>query len=200
MEAFSDAAHDRYRSLVEHPDLIPYYLTLDPGRRARGDEHRLPTVAPSGWRWRSERLAGHSLGVWLDPIPPDHPRLVRGRHRSRRGRRPSMAKPWPTWPSDFLYLQTFLANVEMTLAKTDLSIAERYVAAWSPPSTTISSIVIKEEYELTVTEVTKLTGREILGSNPLLARTLEVRNIYLDPINYLQISLLGAEAASKDPN
>jgi phosphoenolpyruvate carboxylase len=50
--------------------------------------------------------------------------------------------------------------------------------------------VIDDEYRLTVDEVSRLTDRAVLGSNPVLARTLEVRNIYLDPINYMQVSLL----------
>ncbi|HJQ96069.1 MAG TPA: phosphoenolpyruvate carboxylase, partial [Acidimicrobiia bacterium] len=57
---------------------------------------------------------------------------------------------------------------------------------------------ITAEYELTISQVSKLNGREILGSNPLLARTLEVRNIYLDPINYLQVSLLERSRRAKD--
>jgi phosphoenolpyruvate carboxylase len=102
----------------------------------------------------------------------------------------------------FLFLQAFLGNVEMTLAKTDLSIARRYcerlVAAEHRPIFE----QITAEYELTVSQVQKLTGREILGSNPLLARTLEVRNIYLDPINYLQVSLLerSRRASKQDPD
>jgi phosphoenolpyruvate carboxylase len=90
----------------------------------------------------------------------------------------------------FLYLQTFLANVEMTLAKSDLSIARRYCERLVPREHRRIFEMINAEYELTIAQVSKLTGRQILGSNPLLARTLEVRNIYLDPINYLQVSLL----------
>lgn len=90
----------------------------------------------------------------------------------------------------FLYLQAFLGNVEMTLAKTDLSIARRYCERLVASEHRQIFDQITAEYELTVSQVQKLTGREILGSNPLLARTLEVRNIYLDPINYLQVSLL----------
>jgi phosphoenolpyruvate carboxylase len=90
----------------------------------------------------------------------------------------------------FLFLQTFLANVEMTLAKTDLSIAARYVDRLVAPGHRHLFGVIEEEYRLTVEEVRLLTDRSVLGSNPLLARTLEVRNIYLDPLNYMQVSLL----------
>ncbi|MGH8957649.1 MAG: phosphoenolpyruvate carboxylase, partial [Acidimicrobiia bacterium] len=90
----------------------------------------------------------------------------------------------------FLYLQAFLGNVEMTLAKTDLSIARRYCERLVAAEHRSIFDRITAEYDLTVSQVQKLSGRQILGSNPLLARTLEVRNIYLDPINYLQVSLL----------
>jgi phosphoenolpyruvate carboxylase len=50
--------------------------------------------------------------------------------------------------------------------------------------------VITEEHDLTVSEIRSLTGGDVLAENPVLARTLEVRNIYLDPLNYLQVSLL----------
>jgi phosphoenolpyruvate carboxylase len=92
--------------------------------------------------------------------------------------------------SRFLWLQTFLSNVEMTLAKTDLSIAKRYVDRLVAPEHRHLFSVIDDEYRLTVDEVSRLTDRAVLGSNPVLARTLEVRNIYLDPINYMQVSLL----------
>jgi phosphoenolpyruvate carboxylase len=51
--------------------------------------------------------------------------------------------------------------------------------------------VIQEEHELTVREVLRLTGgTELLASNPDLARTLRVRDDYLAPLHYLQVSLL----------
>ena len=189
MEAFSSAAYESYRSLVEHPDLIPYYLTSTPveelgamnfgsrpSRRPGGggglaDLRAIPWVF--GWTQSRQIIPGwFGVGTGLAAATADHSDTLS-----------DMA-------ARFLYLETFLANVEMTLAKTDLSIAERYVNRLVAPEHRHLFGVIKAEYELTVAEVTKLTGRGILGSNPLLARTLEVRNIYLDPINYLQISLL----------
>jgi phosphoenolpyruvate carboxylase len=51
--------------------------------------------------------------------------------------------------------------------------------------------VIQEEHELTVREVLRLTGgTELLASNLDLARTLRVRDDYLAPLHYLQVSLL----------
>jgi phosphoenolpyruvate carboxylase len=79
----------------------------------------------------------------------------------------------------------------MTLAKTDLGIAERYVHALVPEQLRAIFDVIKQEYERTLAEVLRITG----GSRPLeaqpgLARTLAVRDTYLEPLHHLQVELL----------
>jgi phosphoenolpyruvate carboxylase len=50
---------------------------------------------------------------------------------------------------------------------------------------------IREERDLTITQVLDIGAKEhLLDDAALLRRTLDVRDIYLDPINYLQVSLL----------
>jgi phosphoenolpyruvate carboxylase len=100
------------------------------------------------------------------------------------------------------YFQTFLSNVEMTLAKTDLDIANRYVTSLVPHEHRSILDRLREEASLATEEVLMLTGqKELLESTPLLQRTFAVRDIYLDPINYLQVSLLGrARSGEKGPD
>jgi phosphoenolpyruvate carboxylase len=201
MDAFSAAAHTAYRRFVSDPLLIPYYLTSTPveelgamnigsrpSRRPGGgggleDLRAIPWVF--GWTQSRQIIPGwYGVGSGLRAVGAQY------------------SDVFADMAERFLFLQAFLGNVEMTLAKTDLSIARRYcerlVAAEHRPIFE----QITAEYELTVSQVQKLTGREILGSNPLLARTLEVRNIYLDPINYLQVSLLerSRRASKQDPD
>ncbi|MFC3491137.1 phosphoenolpyruvate carboxylase [Glycomyces rhizosphaerae] len=89
------------------------------------------------------------------------------------------------------FFRNFVSNVEMTLAKTDLSIAGQYVSTLVPAELQPIFDVIKAEHERTVAEVLALTGGEnLLDANPQLTRTLEVRDRYLAPLHHLQISLL----------
>jgi phosphoenolpyruvate carboxylase len=92
---------------------------------------------------------------------------------------------------DWSFFRTFVSNVEMTLAKTDLPVARQYAEALAPPELHHVFDRIAGEFEITVTAVTSITGHEeLLGEHPTLRRTLEVRDAYLDPINLLQVALL----------
>jgi phosphoenolpyruvate carboxylase len=93
---------------------------------------------------------------------------------------------YETWS----FMQTFVGNVEMTLTKTDLTIAARYVAELVDPGHHHLFDRIADEYDRTAAEITRLTGGDVLDRYPLLRRTLTVRDYYLDPLNHLQVSLL----------
>jgi phosphoenolpyruvate carboxylase len=100
----------------------------------------------------------------------------------------------------WLFMKTFIGNVEMTLSKTDLGIAARYVERLVPSAHRHLFESIKSEYELTVAEIQRLTGSELLDGYPVLKRTLAVRDYYLDPINALQVSLLARSRAKREPD
>ena len=89
------------------------------------------------------------------------------------------------------FFSNFLSNVEMTLVKTDLAIARRYVESLAPPHTWRLFEMIEAEHARTVAALLEVTGQEsLLEKAPVLRRTLAVRDSYLTPIHDLQLSLL----------
>ncbi len=92
---------------------------------------------------------------------------------------------------DWAFFTTFLGNVEMTLAKTDLRIARLYVDALTDPALHPIFEQICAEHERTLEQVRALTaGSGLLANYPLLRQTLATRDRYLEPLHHLQISLL----------
>ncbi len=94
------------------------------------------------------------------------------------------------------FFATFISNVEMTLVKSDLSIARLYVDRLGDRDLARVFELIVAEHDLTLAEVLRLTGEaELLDANPLLQRTLSVRDMYLAPLHHLQVELLARRRA-----
>lgn len=92
------------------------------------------------------------------------------------------------WP----FFGALLDNAEMALAKADLAIAERYVALVEPAE--LRDRIwsrIAGEYALTRTLLLDVTGQtNLLEREPVLQRSVERRNPYVDPLSFIQIELL----------
>ena len=199
MELISDAAFGAYRDLVDSDGLVDYFLSATPveelgdmnigsrpsRRPGGGDSTGLDDLRAIPWvfGWtQSRQIVPGWYGVGTG--------LVAARDAGAWDTVEEMFEKW-------LFMQTFLSNVEMTLTKTDLAIASRYVRQLVDPGHHHLFDRITTEYSRTSEEITRLTGTTLLDRLPILQRTLAVRDYYLDPLNYLQVSLLERSRAGE---
>jgi phosphoenolpyruvate carboxylase len=192
MDCFAAEAHTAYRSLVEDSSLVPYFLSSTPveelGKMNIGSR---PSRRPGGVGGVDDLRAIPWVFGWTQTrqIIPGWFGVGSGLEAARSAGYGTVLEEMAT---EWSFAQTFLSNVEMTLFKTDLDIASSYVNELVDPAHHHLLERIQAERELTERQVLKLTkDDELLGATPLLRQTLSVRDIYLDPINYLQVSLLG---------
>jgi phosphoenolpyruvate carboxylase len=86
------------------------------------------------------------------------------------------------------FFRTVVDNLEMTLAKSSLPIARGYLTLVEDPS---PFEVIAAEHERAVAGVLAATGvTRLLERQPILRRSVDLRNPYVDPMNAVQVGLL----------
>jgi phosphoenolpyruvate carboxylase len=115
-------------------------------------------------------------------------------------KKPGGSKLLQEMMADFPLFIDIVRNVEMALAKADLGIASLY-ASLVPDAALRERVfgMLKAEFERTRDAVLAVTGqRELLGSNPVLARSIVLRNPYVDPMSLIQVDLLRRKRAGED--
>ena len=101
---------------------------------------------------------------------------------------------------EFQLFWTMLRNVEIGMAKCDLGIARLY-AGLVPDAEMRERVfaVLEQEFQRTLQMVLRVTGHtRLLEENPVLDRSIRLRNPYVDPMSLVQVELLRRKRAGED--
>ncbi len=202
--AFADVAKtslEAYRSLVKDPDFITYYegsTPLDdigllnigsrPARRTQEKRKSLDDLRAIPWvfAWTQSRQmvpgwfgTGAGLGRLLK---------TRGIEFAR-----SMRAKWP-------FFATTLDAICVSLATADMDIALRYASL--VPDADVARRLYRKialDHGRASRAVCAILGQEsVIAHQPTLARSIELRNPYVDPLSFLQVELLRRKRQAKD--
>ena len=198
MDRLSASAYEAYRSLVYGTDGFNEYFRvatplseiaeLNIGSRpaSRKTSKLIEDLRAIPWvfSWAQSRVLLPGWYGFGSAIAP----LFAGPDGKKKGTNAELARMYKAWP----FFRMLVDNLEMVLSKTDMGIASRY-AELVPDRALRDAIFarISAERDRTIEAVLLITGqKELLGSNPALARAIRNRLPYLDPLNHLQVELL----------
>jgi len=193
MQQLATAARRAYRRLVyDHPRFVEYFRTVTPeteltllnvgsrpARRPSGDKAGVQSLRAIPWQfaWTQTRLL---LASWLGIEEALGQALDAGAADELR----TMYRDWP-------FFRSTLDLIEMVLAKADPRIAAQYDRALVPPDLQPLGDDLRARLEKAIRTVLAITQHsELLADNPVLRRSIDVRNPYVDPINLVQVELL----------
>jgi phosphoenolpyruvate carboxylase len=204
VERLAERACRHYRALVfETPDLLTYFeqatpiaeigqlkIASRPARRGNqsvgiGELRAIPWVF--SWMQSRHTLPGwYGLGSAVVEYLAEHP--------EDREVLAAMYQRWPFW-------QTLIDNAQMILSKADMTIARLYADLVEDQA--LAGRVydrIAQEYERTVEVILQMTGREkLLDNAPILKRSIQQRNPYVDPLSFIQLVLLRRLRSGEEP-
>jgi phosphoenolpyruvate carboxylase len=193
MEELSDKAQKTYRALVYDDEgflnffsgaspiveLSMLNMGSRPARRVQDPEVESLRAIPWVFAWTQNRFllpSWYGAGSALE----DYASKDSGLNLLRE-----MYERWP-------FFRTLTDFMQMTLAKSDLRIAETYVSL-------VDNAELRErlwrrifdEHAACVGALLKVTGHEnLLDDSPVLQRSIRLRNPYVDPLSYVQVNLL----------
>ena len=203
MEEMSQCAYQSYRrNVAENPEVLEYFEQATPvnqleharigSRPARRSDKsgRLEDLRAIPWvfGWMQSR---HALPAWfgighaLEHFSENNPSRVQLLKEMMQG---------------FPLFSDLMSNVELAMAKADLTIARLYASLVADAALRERVWqMIAEEFERTRRVILSITGqKELLENNPVLSRSIRLRNPYVDPMSLVQVDLLGRKRAGED--
>jgi phosphoenolpyruvate carboxylase len=225
-QSFLDAATElsalsmqAYRKLVyETPGFTDYFFAATPIREIAGlnigsrPASRKPSqriedlrAIPWGFSWGQCRLTlpgwygfGSAVEQFISSVRAEPVEAARGASKntlSAEDKRKLLQKMQRDWP----FFKTLLSNMDMVIAKSDLALASRYAELVQDAKLRKKILAdIEAEWHRTAKALAFITGEKSrLANNPSLARSIQHRFPYIDPLHHLQVELIRRFRAGK---
>ncbi|WP_435195093.1 phosphoenolpyruvate carboxylase [Natronomonas sp. EA1] len=193
METAADAARAEYRDLLETEGFVSYFeqatpitviedLNLGSRPASRSEERSVEDLRAIPWvfSWTQARCiipGWYSLATGLEAY------LAEG------GDIEMLREMYNGWP----FFRTMIDNAGMSLARTDLEIAAGYADLADEELRDRIFPRLTDEHDRARDLVLQITGDDGLLHREWLEENLARRNPYVDPLNYLQMKLLGRD-------
>jgi phosphoenolpyruvate carboxylase len=193
MDDVSAKSHEAYLGLVyEDDDFLAFFSQASPigelsllnmgsrpARRVQNPEVDSLRAIPWVFAWTQNRFL---LPSWYGAG------TALGGYASTEQGLEVLREMYVGWP----FFRTLVDFMQMTLAKSDLRIAEHYTSLVSDPATRCRLWTrISEEHADCVRAILLITENEnLLDDSPVLQRSIRLRNPYVDPLSYVQVALL----------
>jgi phosphoenolpyruvate carboxylase len=213
-QSFIDAAAElstlsmqAYRKLVyETPGFTDYFFAATPIREIAGlnigsrPASRKPSqriedlrAIPWGFSWGQCRL---TLPGWYGFGSAVEQFIAKNGPKPTDDKRKLLQKMQRDWP----FFKTLLSNMDMVIAKSDLALASRYAELVQDTKLRKKILTdIDAEWHRTIKALAFITGEKSrLANNPSLARSIQHRFPYIDPLHHLQVELIRRFRAGKN--
>ncbi len=197
LTAASERSEQEYRSLVEDPAFLNYFHEATPieqlaqmnigsrpaKRRQTSDISDLRAI-PWVFAWTQSRVnlpGWYGLGTGLDVESARRMDVLREMYRS--------------WP----FFRTVIDRAQLSMRRADMTIAALYASLAEEPTRIAIFGKIMEEFRRTERLILNITGQAaLLDNEPWLQRSINLRNPYVDPLNYIQVALLNKQRDSAE--
>jgi phosphoenolpyruvate carboxylase len=177
---------DYFHAATPEAELSDMNIGSRPARRSKGRSVGGLRAIPWQFAWTQTRLL---LGAWLGVEEALERAVARGERDVLR----QMHRDWP-------HFRSVIDLIEMVLAKADGRIAAEYDRRLVPPDLQPLGADLRARLARAIAAVLDITGhRELVESNAVLRRSIDVRNPYVDPLNLVQVELLCRARHGDDP-
>ena len=190
LEALAERAYETYRGLVEHPEFVETFHAITPidhidelnigsrPSRRKGSE-RIEDLRAIPWvfAWTQARVGlpgWYGLGTALDERLADD----------------AEADDWRRMYAEWPFFRTLIDNAQLSLCQADPTVAGRYATLADEDQRPIVDLIL-EEHGRTERAILAITGQSALLDNEAwLQHSIQRRNPYIDPLNFLQVELM----------